>query len=172
MSGLDASLPPGWASYRDPDTGDPYFHNACLNQTTWDREFARCRMHIITNLISFIPLDPGGRWKMGLFLDTIRERRSSGGQRTSEFVVGGAGPAQKLRAFFRSEGWDSKNALSLSRTSSCATANEDDMILRSSLSVRIERLSKLSCSEDSMTKKLRYAPLALRGALVLCRIDL
>ena len=30
-------LPPGWIAYRDPSTGDPYFHNASLNQTTWDR---------------------------------------------------------------------------------------------------------------------------------------
>lgn len=29
-------LPAGWVMYIDKATGDPYYHNAELNETTWD----------------------------------------------------------------------------------------------------------------------------------------
>jgi len=31
------ALPPGWVEFKDPSTGNPYFHCAATNETTWTR---------------------------------------------------------------------------------------------------------------------------------------
>mmetsp|Transcript_98618 Transcript_98618/g.174686 ORF Transcript_98618/g.174686 Transcript_98618/m.174686 type:complete len:522 (-) Transcript_98618:175-1740(-) len=32
-----SQLPPGWTEYKDPATGNPYYHNTTTNETTWTR---------------------------------------------------------------------------------------------------------------------------------------
>ena len=99
-------------------------------------------------------IDPGCRWKLGLFLDALRERQSSAGESpgaTSEYD----GPAQKLRSFFRANEQDSNKS---SSTSTWA-ADEDGMNLLQSISTRIEMLSsEFSCLEGSATNNLRQDP--------------
>ncbi|KAJ8598713.1 hypothetical protein CTAYLR_010777 [Chrysophaeum taylorii] len=53
MSGARSELPEGWVRYVDPKSGDPYYHNAALNETTWDHP---------------------GRWRVGLFFESLREK--------------------------------------------------------------------------------------------------
>lgn len=105
-------LPEGWVQYTDPDTGDPYYHNAALKQTTWD---------------------PPGRWKVGLFFESLREK------------------AEKARLEREKEKRQGEEK-SLSRDDKYNWSGyhgEDDVALRRRLSERIEALrTAYAQSED------------------------
>jgi len=127
MSKASPELPAGWVKYVDKASGDPYYHNAELNETTWDHP---------------------GRWKVGLFFDSLREaQREAAAQRKAAAAAGSSetgGPKSRLQRLLggKSEGeeakWSSSEEGRDYEWGACE--GEDDVALRRRLTERIEYL--------------------------------
>lgn len=127
-------LPPGWVRYVDAESGEPYYHNAELKETTWDHP---------------------GRWKVGLFFDSLRTQSRGNKDEWSAFD-GEDDLALRRRLSERIEVLRSEES----------RGDGEIATLRDELGRRRERLERLRQALDSERRKAAELMVAAGGETV------